>query len=54
VAVVCAERRLVNIVGVHPHLMVATTEVELGEERGALDTTGIGNLSRMVFMLRVR
>ena len=28
----CSERRLLNILRVHPHLMVARAEVKLGEE----------------------
>ena len=31
-AMVSAERHLGDVVGVHPHLMVARTQIELGEE----------------------
>ena len=31
-AVVCAEGSLGDVVGVHPHLMVARAQIELGEE----------------------
>ena len=37
VAVVCAERRLGHIVRVHPHLVVAQAEVELGEVPGPME-----------------
>lgn len=35
VALVCAERRLVDVVGMHPHLVVARAQIQLGEESGA-------------------
>jgi hypothetical protein len=36
VSLVCPERRLLNISGVHAHLVVARAQVELGEEVGAM------------------
>jgi hypothetical protein len=33
VAVMGAERRLVNVVWMHPHLMVPTAQIKLGEDR---------------------
>jgi len=37
VAVVRVERRLVDVLRVHAHLMLAAAEVQLGEERRALE-----------------
>jgi hypothetical protein len=34
-AFVCSERRLVDVVGGHAHLVIARAEVELGEELGS-------------------
>jgi hypothetical protein len=36
VAMVCMERRLGDVLVVHPNLVVANAEVELGEEAGAV------------------
>jgi hypothetical protein len=59
VSVVRAECRLGDIVRVHPHLMVARTQVKLGEEASPVQliekliVTEIGNLSLDVLALRV-
>jgi len=37
VAVVDAERRFVDVLRVHAHLVVAAAEIKLGEERGTLE-----------------
>ena len=37
VAVVGAERRFVDVLRVHAHLVVAAAEIKLGEERGTLE-----------------
>jgi hypothetical protein len=37
VAMMHSERRLLNVVGVHKHLVVPTTEVKLGEEASTVE-----------------
>jgi hydrogenase maturation factor len=37
VAVVCSERRLGDVVRVHQHLVIATAEIQLGEDTGTLE-----------------
>jgi hypothetical protein len=60
VAMMSPKRRLGDIIRVHPHLVVARTEVELGEEAcpcsssRSSSTTGMGNLSLDVLALRAR
>jgi hypothetical protein len=58
--VVGAERRLVDVLRPHAHLVIPGPEVQLGEELGAvelveeLSTTGIGKASLTLSALRAR